>query len=190
MSKKKNKKQKRAFANPCAKGKFFPCQFGKKKAFSLVEVLVVIALVLMMTGVVLSSYSRNKKAEEVEIAANETVVILRSLQNDALNGKMVDGVPVCEFRFQPAGGVYNLKEVSCANDLVNLTDENFDFIGGNGGSNISISGTTIIFNSPRGDLNSGQIKIVSDGYEYYVCVQSNGSSVGGSNIFSQKGSCS
>ncbi|NTW27209.1 MAG: type II secretion system protein [Candidatus Moranbacteria bacterium] len=75
-------------------------KFSKiKKGFSLVELLVVMAITLIMTGVLLINNNSNKSAAAVENAARVVAAQIRSLQNEALSGKQIGTQIVKEYHF-------------------------------------------------------------------------------------------
>lgn len=65
------------------------------KGFSFVEVLISLAIITIMTGVLFAS-NNNKGKQEVQLAAREIAAQLRLLQNEALNGKVINGESVCK----------------------------------------------------------------------------------------------
>lgn len=158
------------------------------RGFTLIEVLIVITIVSMMTGVVFSVANRDRGPKEVEAAANQVVSILRGLQNDAINGKLIDGDPVCEFIFQPTTAVYLLTENDCGSPPENLLWNSFEFANNNGNNRIKISGSTISFKAPRGEVSAGSIMVTNGTDSHYVCVVGGGAA-GGSNIYAKKTGC-
>ena len=128
-----------------------------KKGFTLVEILIVIAIVVIMSGVLLSQNNTQKKAQaEVEGAARIVASTLRTLQSDAVNGKQIGGVNVCRARMlqltAPATS-FNIDYCSeCAGPTcgVGLGTINFDKY------NVTLSQlapSNIAFNVPRGERN-------------------------------------
>lgn len=67
-------------------------KFSKfNKGLTLLEVLISMAIMaLMMAVVLMNNHKENRIRTEVDAAAREISVQLRSLQNDALNGKYID----------------------------------------------------------------------------------------------------
>ena len=65
------------------------------KGFSLVEVLISLAIIAIMTGTLLMT-GNNKSKQEVQLAAREIAAQLRLLQNDVLNGKVIGGKIICK----------------------------------------------------------------------------------------------
>ncbi len=65
------------------------------KGFSFVEVLISLAIITIMTGILFAS-NNNKGKQEVQLAAREIAAQLRLLQNEALNGKVINGEAICK----------------------------------------------------------------------------------------------
>jgi len=103
-------------------------KFSKfKSGFSLIELMVVIVLMLIMTAVLFLNQSKNKAQQDVESSARQFVAELRSLQNDALNGKLIDtnkdSIPdtsSCRFYFRTMGGysIYGFYYWNCATETM------------------------------------------------------------------------
>ena len=72
-------------------------KFSKfKKGFSMIELLVVIVIVILMSAILFAgNQNKNKTRDEVDAATRQLASELRSLQNDALNGKqdVTDSTP-------------------------------------------------------------------------------------------------
>ncbi|PIR73859.1 MAG: hypothetical protein COU40_00280 [Candidatus Moranbacteria bacterium CG10_big_fil_rev_8_21_14_0_10_35_21] len=58
-----------------------------KQAFTLAEVMVIIAIIGIMTSVTIVSLIGSREKKQVETAASELVAVLREAQNNALTGK-------------------------------------------------------------------------------------------------------
>ncbi len=58
--------------------------------FSMTELLIVMAIIIIMTGVLLVGQSSNKSDTDVESATRQVAAQIRALQNEALNGKKID----------------------------------------------------------------------------------------------------
>ena len=65
------------------------------KGFSLVEVLISIVILAIMAGALLLSNNSQKKSQEVQLATRTLAAQLRLMQNDALNGKTINGKNIC-----------------------------------------------------------------------------------------------
>lgn len=64
---------------------------NSKKAFTLIELLIVIAIIGIMSSVVFVSMQNSKTETELKTAAREVAAAIREAQNNALTGKMIDG---------------------------------------------------------------------------------------------------
>lgn len=73
------------------------------KGFSLVEVLISLAIIAIMTGTLLMT-GNNKSKQEVQLAGREIAAQLRLLQNDALSGKVVGGKNICKAEMSLTAG--------------------------------------------------------------------------------------
>ena len=60
------------------------------KGFSMIELLIVIVIVVIMTAILLTNKT-NKGAIEVQATTRTVAAQLRELQNDTINGKIVEG---------------------------------------------------------------------------------------------------
>lgn len=66
-------------------------KFSKtKKAFSMIELLIVVAIMIVMTGAVFLNRNNSKAGSEVEAAGRKVASQIHALQNEALNGKQFD----------------------------------------------------------------------------------------------------
>jgi len=185
------KKNKKKSFKKCRSKKHFFCCTSVAKAFTLIELLFVVVIVLMMSGVLLFSVNKNKGTSEVENAANQVVAILRSAQNDAVNGRIAnDGKPICRFELYAWNGWKKMEVYyyNCASNTVSSQTLPFFSAKGEGGNVTSSADAVFTFTSPRGDVNSGSVVLTNGSVSYYVCVVAGGSS-GGSNIYAKKTSC-
>ena len=119
------------------------------KGFSMIELLIVIAIIVIMTGVLLSQKT-NKSAIEVQSATRTVAAQLRSLQNDALNGKIADGKIICkaEMSFDPVNEQYSIKYYNDCSSSVVLETNTFNLVK----SDLQTGGT-ISFLVPMGKVN-------------------------------------
>ena len=74
-----------------------------KRGFSVIEIVIAMALLIIMTAVLFVNQTSNKSQKEVEVAARQVAAQLRLLQNDSINGKYIDG-QVYKFTFKAEEG--------------------------------------------------------------------------------------
>ncbi|HCP09002.1 MAG TPA: hypothetical protein DIT25_04360 [Candidatus Moranbacteria bacterium] len=132
--------------------------FQNKKGFSLPELMIVIAIIGIMSGVALVSLSGSKEKKEVETAAREVEAAIRETQNGALTGKGVGASPGCYFNFfyDKAAGTFGT-DGGCMNVTYKL----------NNGVAFSGSGS-FGFSIPFGDTLGGEIKLEKGATCYMV----------------------
>lgn len=159
-----------------------------KSGFSLVELMVVLAIVLIMTGIFLANQNGNKDQENVETAARQVAAQIRQLQNEALSGKQIGGVLVCGFRFDIVSGAlvfstsyYSYSDCAAGTGAAQIgasTQFNLNSKGLLGGTAKANSSNSFYFKAPRAGLSGGQvlINLVSkDGTKHAsVCVCTSG----------------
>lgn len=147
-----------------------------KSGFSLVELIVVMAIIVIMTGVLLVSQGgNNRNQEDVEAAARKVAAQLRQLQNEALSGKQIGGTSACYFNFVAVGtATYQINYNNCSNVLIAGSSQSFDI---NTSKNVTAGAITITFLSPRGGSASGKVILTSTkdiNVQSSVCVCSSG----------------
>lgn len=67
------------------------------RAFTLIEIMVVVAIVSIMTATVIVSLGSGRAKKELETNAHEFASVVREAQNYALTGKQAGGGTVCTF---------------------------------------------------------------------------------------------
>lgn len=176
----------------------------KKKGFSLLELMIVIAIISIMTVVALVYISKsNRSGREVEFAAREVAVAIREAQNNALGGKQPDaGTVACGhgFYFDSSNLAsykifYNPKGTDCdtaVKNHVNGTSVDYITYSLENGVQLSASGAgDIYFTSPHGIIyRNGSpllittfITVTKDSNNYNICVYPSG------NVIESKNSC-
>ena len=152
-----------------------------KKGFSLVELLIVLAIMTIMTGVVFATKNGDKKASvDVEAATRDVAAQIRSLQNEALNGKMIGTIPACSFKFAMANGdtkysVSYFSDCSATTIIGAVKDINF-----NSKKTVKAnSANSFYFSAPQGTVSASQkigLESLSDSsVKGCVVVSANGS---------------
>lgn len=153
------------------------CQKSFKDGFTIIELLIVFAIIIIMTAVLLMNQNGNQAQKNVETAARQVAAQLRSLQNEALNGKQAGTVltPACDFIFTSVANdtKYSVSYNNCSHVLIPGSAQPIPLNSGKG--NVSISPATISFSSPRGQVSgSYQLILTSSGKSAYVCVCNSG----------------
>jgi prepilin-type N-terminal cleavage/methylation domain-containing protein len=167
------------------------CQMCSKRGFSLIELLIVIAIIAIMTAVLFAgNQNENKIQNEVDAATRQLAVDLRSIQNDALNGKqdiisgniacqanlvLVNGNPNYKINYTPISGA-TCTGTPFGERTVNLQN-----------AKISSPNGEVSFSAPSGTVTatSNTIQVVStkDSTTNTICVDTNSG-----NITEKKGS--
>lgn len=80
----------------------------KTKGFSLIELVVVIAIVMIMTALLLVVSSEDRTKRELETSSRQLAVGLRQAQNFALTGKKQGTRRPCDFSFVSTGSAYRV----------------------------------------------------------------------------------
>lgn len=156
--------------------------------FTLIEVLIVSAIIGIMASVVIVSLSGARSENQVKNAAILFSTALRDLQNNALTGKNIGADIPCDFRFgnvavgansinfqyaQRSGG-------SCANNpavvalrTVTLTDGvTFGVVTAGGRFTVPWGG--VLDSAGSSLVNTLSYQVTKSGYTYSVCVYPGG----------------
>ncbi|MFH0969473.1 MAG: type II secretion system protein [Patescibacteria group bacterium] len=141
----------------------------KKKAFSIIEVLIVIAIIGIMTAATIVSLQSGKTDKELETAAREVSAAIREAQNNALTGKNASSsCQYYDFTYTASSTNYSVGTVSGSGcPLASYTLKNgVTFV--NGGS--------FNFSIPFGGVTGiSGIKITKNNVCYCVSINSSGS---------------
>ncbi len=176
----------------------------KKAGFTLVELLIVAAIVILMTGALISVVvNSNKAATEVESAAEQLVSKLKNLQNNAVNGDISNNGlnTICSFSFFTGSraetgndaGRYALVETPCAPGGVSTSVVGFLTTGDN--NKVTASAATATFSVPFGAVSGSTLVTLTAGAEnYFVCIAVGGlvngvAGPGQANIYAMKDGC-
>lgn len=90
-----------------------------KSGYSLVELLIVIAIIAVMTGAVFVSMSSNSAKRDVDVASRQIAAQLRDIQNEVVSGKLAaNTLPTQEFMLTSANfGTYSVQYYNGASQL-------------------------------------------------------------------------
>ncbi|MFC1623254.1 Tfp pilus assembly protein FimT/FimU [Patescibacteria group bacterium] len=140
---------------------------NNKKGFTLLETLVVIAMVAIMTIAVLTTLNTNKLERELETAGDQVYSAIRETQNYALTGKEAEqGCDAYSFSFSG-------REYAITNKVSGGDNCTFRSIG-ELENNVAFAGSgEIEFTVPHGTVNvAGVMPIIlsKEGRSYNVCV--------------------
>jgi type II secretion system protein H len=136
-----------------------------KKGFTLLEIMVVVSIIAIMTGIMIISLNQSKNRQALKTSAGEVVAAIRETQNYALTGKS-------------AGG-------SCNNYYFQFSGQNYTVYNGNGSCGISDSyvlsesvnfngSGTITFTAPHGNTSGTTIVLSRGGDNINICVSDTG----------------
>ncbi len=99
-----------------------------KKGFTLIELMIVIAIITIMTAIILTIDSKGNDKLKLETTAREVVSIIRTAQNNALSGKQFLDKRSCFFEFKLLANSYTMegefydpaKEANCVSPSVEV----------------------------------------------------------------------
>lgn len=160
-------------------GSYAPCKL--RTGFTLIEVLVVIAIIGIATATFLVSFTNLRQQRNLELASQEVVSALRTAQNYALAGQAVGAIKNnCSFGFQAGAGGSAYSFIHTFGDCI-TGPTNTNTIGTSSlRSGITFAGAvTTNFLLPRGEVASAgtvtiQIQSTNGVASSNVCVTKNG----------------
>ena len=154
--------------------------FGKKKAFSLVELMIVIGIIGIMSSVTIISMQGGKTEKELEVAAREVSATIREAQSNSLSGKNASSdCQHYDFTYAASSANYSVGTVSGSGCPLSRYMLENGVVFANGGS----FSFAIPFGR-LGDVSGGySIRLNKRGSDYYVCLNDSG------NVFEQKSPC-
>jgi type II secretory pathway pseudopilin PulG len=129
----------------------------RRRGFSITEIVVVVAIMMIMTAVLLSNQGKNKSQQSVETAARQVAAELRQLQTEAMSGKQIGtpAVSVCDFKFDADGtAVYKISYNDCSKP-VHLLLGSAKPVNINAQKSVNVGSVSIFFSAPMGRMGGG-----------------------------------
>jgi type II secretory pathway pseudopilin PulG len=154
-----------------------------KKGMSLIELVVLIAVIGIMSSISVSSLVNSKRNTELEVASEELVAVLREAQNYALTGKNI--VPGCSnyrVNLTNASSNFSLRTYTTPGGSVLCPVMNSNYVFKSGVISSSPTGA-VNFMAPHGAVTittgsvSGTWHVITlskSGNSYYVCLNTAG----------------
>jgi len=141
------------------------CECMKKKAFTLLELIVVIAIIGIMSVSALIMISPSQRAtQDLQAEGHKVTSVIATLQSNALSGKNAGSG--CLYQFNATVGAATYTMVGCVAGSYNTT------------AGVTFkNGASFSFSSPFGAPSFGAsqpITLTKGGQDYSLCVYSNG----------------
>jgi prepilin-type N-terminal cleavage/methylation domain-containing protein len=144
------------------------------RAFTLIEVMIVVAIIGIVSAMMLVSFSGRRQTRNLEGAVREVMATLREAQNYALSGRagaISENNTYYGVQIAPATS-YSI--VASSGTIANYTLKS--------GVTFSSGATTVSFTLPRGEVLVGggplagsyRISLTNAGSNRYLCVYSTG----------------
>lgn len=146
------------------------------RGFTLIEVMVVMAIISIVSGMVIVSLTDSRVKRELETNAREFVGVVREAQNYALTGKQIGGNTACSFSVTwMAPSTYNLKYTPSGNCTATPTSTaSYSLKNGVIFQNASTSGS-FNFALPHANFSGNtSVKFTKKGIWHTVCISSDG----------------
>lgn len=132
------------------------------RGFTLIEMMIVIAIIGLVSAISISSMSGTKAKSEVAGNARALAAAIREAQNYALTGKSIDGNTPCRFQVSISSGSYSVKQ-SDTGSCSSYSGTAVGFLNGvTASANQSVS-----FDVPRGEVrNASETEITSGSVDF------------------------
>ena len=143
-----------------------------KKGLTLLELIVVVAIIGIMSSVIFISMSQSKSRTALEQASREVAAAIRETQNYALTGKVLasnpDDLPF-RYIFMGNGSTYRVRYMYNSGGIPGTrTYATYELKNG-----VSMSNTTIYYAVPHAtkEVGSSSVTLSKAGASsYYVCI--------------------
>lgn len=146
---------------------------GKKRkieqGFTLIEIVIVIAIIGIMTALVFAISGPSRKSSELESSAVEVITALREAQNYALTGRQISA-DCTIYNMSLSGSEYVLTNIGGGTGTCKLSQtyklkNGVTFIGS----------PSVNFEAPHAiKSGAGVIGLTKGGNNYYICINSMG----------------
>lgn len=145
--------------------------------YTLLELLVVVAIVSIASAIVISNFSASRVKEDTNASVREVMAVMRQAQNDALTGRQyVANAKPCRFQVSWAGSTYTytfwyLDSFGLCNTSLSVKSYTLK-------NSAAFSGVgSLSFSPPHGTVNpavTNTIEITNSGSSRVVCVSATG----------------
>lgn len=144
--------------------------------FTLIEMVIVLAIVGILTSMLAVSFGNGRTQREVETNAREFASVLKEAQNYALTGKQVGSGVTCQFSMTWSGSTYSLQAIarsgsSCAGGATSIATYSLK-------QGVSFQGSgSVSFALPWATIGGGTGQIATfgkAGIYHSVCLNTNG----------------
>jgi len=143
-------------------------------AFTLIEMVIVIAIVGIITLILIVSLGGGRIQREVETNAREFASVLKEAQNYALTGKQVGSGITCRFDVVWAGSSYHLDAVAKSGSTCTGTPAPIATYTLKQGVSFQSPGSAS-FVLPWASTTAKMVRFTKSSLAYTVCLDSNGS---------------
>ena len=152
--------------------------FQKNTGVTLIELIVVMAILGIMASITTISFGSSRDKRAVETNARQFAAVVRLAQNYALSGKRAPGVttPTCGYQVSNNGSAYFIKALkigaSGACDADPVISESYTL---NQGVAMTIATDVVSFEIPYGKKSGASSFTFSKGASsHYVCINTKG----------------
>lgn len=161
-----------------------------RRGFSIIELMIVMAIILIMTTVLFVNRGNSRAQNDVDAATRLVAAQIRALQNESLTGKRIKDGTIMKNANQHIFTVnssdlitYNISYKDSSGGSINAGTQSFNLTKKRVKFDSAVS---FYFESPRGDVASKQdivLKSNDDSVTRHICVSVNG------NVTEQKTAC-
>ena len=159
----------------------------KSRGYTLVEMMVVIAIVGVFSAFVISSFSGSQATWALDTSSRELVAIIRQAQNNAVTGRYLQAGEIpCRYGVAKVSAnqyklYYKYRLPSDPSDCSVVSSSDIMTYTLRGGATFQSFPSSAEYSLPRGDIGSGMTITLQDApaTALNVCVSNNGMVIGG-----------